>query len=184
MRKIIVSTWTTLDGVFDASSMAQWFAPYDSVGRQDYIREGILASDALLLGRTTYEMLAPYWSSLKNNEMGIAAKLNSVPKFVVSTTLKRADWNNTTIIGNNVVEEIKKLKQQPGGDIQVEGSAILVQSLIKANLVDEYRLLVHPFIMGSGNRFFKEGMNTGLKLIKTQTFDAGVQLLCYEPVKG
>jgi dihydrofolate reductase len=127
-------------------------------------------------------MLAPYWSSLKNNEMGVAAKLNSVSKFVVSSTLKKTEWNNSTIIKDNVVVRITKLKQQPGHEIQIEGSATLVQSLMEANLIDEYRFLVHPVIMGSGKRFFKDGMHTtGLKLVKTQTLDKGVILLCYQP---
>ncbi len=182
-RKLIVSAWTTLDGVFDADTMGEWFMPYDSLSRQNYIREGILACDALLLGRKTYEMLAAYWSPLKNNEMGVAAKLNSVAKYVVSSTLKKADWNNSTIIGKDIIEEIAQLKQHPGNEIQIEGSAILVQSLMEADLIDEYRLLVHPVIMGKGKRFFKEGMNTRLKLIKTQTLEAGVILLCYEPAK-
>jgi dihydrofolate reductase len=182
MRKIIVSAWVTLDGVFDAGTMAQWFIPYDSPERQDYIRDGILSAGALLIGRTTYEMLAPYWSSLKNNEMGIADKLNSVAKFVVSSKLEKAEWNNSTIIKENIIEEITKLKQQPGNEIQIEGSATLVQSLMESRLVDEYRILVHPFIMGSGKRFFKEGMNTaGLKLISTQMLEKGVILLCYQP---
>jgi dihydrofolate reductase len=127
-------------------------------------------------------MLAPYWSSLKNNEMGVAAKLNSVSKFVVSSTLKKTEWNNSTIIKDNVVVRITKLKQQPGHEIQIEGSATLVQSLMEANLIDEYQFLVHPVIMGSGKRFFKDGMHTtGLKLVKTQTLDKGVILLCYQP---
>jgi len=181
MRKIIVSAWVTMDGVFDSDSMGQWFIPYDSVERQNYIREGILACDAILIGRTTYEMLAPYWSVMKNNEMGVAAKLNSVAKYVVSSKLKKAEWNNSTIIGENIVEEITRLKQQAGNEIQIEGSATLVQSLMKENLIDEFRFLVHPVIMGSGKRFFKEGMQTtGLKLVKTQTLDKGVILLCYQ----
>ena len=184
MRKIVVSAWVTLDGVFDADIMDQWFIPYDSEARQEYIREGILACDAILLGRVTYEMLAPYWSSLKKNEMGIADKLNRVPKYVVSSTLKKAKWNNSTIIKENIVEEISRLKQQPGNEIQIEGSASLVQSLMKANLVDEYRFLVHPVIMGRGKRFFKDGMHiSGLKLVKTQMLDLGVILLCYESAK-
>src|SRR5450432_643425 len=106
MRKLVVSAWVTLDGVFDADTMNQWFIPYDSEERQAYIRDGILASDAILFGRKTYEMLEPYWSALKNNEMGVADKLNSVPKFVVSSSLKKAAWNNSTIIKEKVVEEI------------------------------------------------------------------------------
>lgn len=182
MRKIVVSTWMTLDGVFDANTMGEWFLPYDSVGRQKYIREGILACDAILIGRTTYEMLASFWSHQKNDDMGPASKLNSVSKFVVSSTLKKVEWNNSTIIKENIVAEIAKLKQQPGREIQIEGSATLVQSLMGADLIDEYRFLVHPIIMGSGKHFFKDGMHTtGLKLVKTKTLDKGVVLLCYQP---
>jgi dihydrofolate reductase len=181
MRKLVVSAWITLDGVFDADTMPQWYAPFDSEARQTYIREGILACDTLLFGRTTYEMLAPYWSSLHENEMGVAAKLNSAPKYVVSASLKKADWNNTTIIGKDVIAEITRLKEQPGREIQIEGSALLVQSLMKANLIDEYRFLIHPIIAGKGKRFFKEGMTTAaLKLIKTQPLDKGVMVLYYE----
>jgi dihydrofolate reductase len=113
MRQLVVSEWVTLDGVFDADIMEQWFNPYHSDDRAEYIKETILASDAILLGRATYEMLAPYWSSLWNNEMGIADRLNSLPKYVVSSTLKKAEWNNSTIIKENVMEEITKLKQRP-----------------------------------------------------------------------
>ncbi len=180
MRKLVVSAWISLDGVFDADTMPQWYAPFDSEARQTYIREGILACDALLFGRTTYEMLAPYWSSLHNNEMGVAGKLNSAPKYVVSSGLKKADWHNTTIISENVVTEITRLKQEPGREIQIEGSALLVQSLMEADLIDEYRFLVHPIIAGKGKRFFKEGMTTGaLTLVKTQPLDKGVIVLYY-----
>jgi dihydrofolate reductase len=173
MRKLVVSAWITLDGVFDADLMSEWFFPFDSIGRQNYIRDGILACDALMFGRTTYQMLAPHWSALQN-------KLNSAPKYVISTSLKKADWNNSTLIGENVIEEIKKLKQQPGTEIQIEGSATLVRSLTTAGLIDEYRLLVHPIIMGTGKNFFKEGMHTkGLRLINTQALDKGVMVLCY-----
>jgi dihydrofolate reductase len=182
MRKIIVSEWVTLDGIFDAETMEQWFAPFDSIGRQDYIKDCIHASDAILIGRNTYETLAPYWSALKNNEMGIAEKLNSVPKFVVSTTLKKADWNNTKIIREDIPAEVKKLKELPGETIQIEGSASLVASLTDTGLIDEYRLLVHPIIQGSGKRFFKNEMNSKLQLVATQSFDNGVILLCYKPL--
>ena len=181
MRTLVASEWVTLDGVFDADTMEQWFIPYHSHDRGEYIKEGILACDAILLGRVTYEMLAPYWSTLKNDEMGIADKLNSVSKYVVSSTLKKAEWNNSTIIKENVVEEITKLKQRPGQDILMIGSATLVQSLMQADLIDEYRLLVHPIIMGSGKRFFKDGMHTTrLELVKTKTLGLGVILFCYQ----
>ena len=183
--KIVVSEWVTLDGVFDGDTMPQWFMPFDSEERREYIIKTMDACDAILFGRTIYEMLGPYWSTKKENEDGLADKINSVPKYVVSSTLKKADWNNSTIVEENVLEEITKLKQEPGQEIHIEGSATLVQSLMKANLIDEYRFLVHPIIIGSGKRFFKDGMNTtGLKLVKTQALDQEVMLLCYQPEKN
>ena len=180
MRNLVVSEWITLDGVFDAETMSQWFMPYDSVSRQEWIREGILSSDAILFGRKTYEMLAPYWSRMKNNEMGISDKLNSVSKYVASSTLKRADWENTTIISGDLIESISQLKQLPGRTIQIEGSAELVGHLQAAGLVDEYQLLVHPVIMGSGKRFFREGnAPKGLTLKASRTLDHGVLALTY-----
>jgi dihydrofolate reductase len=110
MRKLVVSAWISLDGVFDADTMPQWYTPFDCEARQTYIREGILACDAILFRRTTYEMLTPYWSSLHDNEKGVAAKLNSAPKYVVSSKLKKADWNNTTIIGKDVIAEITRFE--------------------------------------------------------------------------
>ncbi|MBO9732720.1 MAG: dihydrofolate reductase family protein [Chitinophaga sp.] len=184
MRKIIVSAWVTLDGVFDADTMGQWFAPYDSEDRRTYIRDGILDSGAFLFGRKTYEMLAPYWSSLKNNEMGVADQLNNSPKYVVSATLQQADWNNTTIISGDIATSLTQLKQAPGKDIQVEGSAALIQSLSGLQLIDEYRFLVHPVIMGSGKRFFGEGFQVpGLVLTKSQTLEHGVVALYYTAPK-
>jgi len=181
MRKLIVSAWITLDGIFDADLMQQWYAPFDSESRQNYTRDGILACDALMFGRVTYEMLAPYWSAQKNNEMGVADKLNNAPKYVISSSLKKTDWNNSTIIRENLVEEITRLKQQPGREIQIEGSATLVQSLMELDLIDEYRFLVHPIIMGTGKSFYKAGMQTkGLKLVKTEPLDKGVIALYYE----
>lgn len=182
MGKIIVSEWLTLDGIFDADLMAQWFAPFDSEDRRKYIVGTMDACNAILLGRTTYDMLAPYWSQLKNNEDGLADKINSVKKYVVSSTLKKADWNNTTIINEDVIGEIRKIKQESLSEIHIEGSATLVQSLAAANLIDEYRFLVHPIIVGAGKRFYKDGMNTpGMKVIRTETLDKGVVLLCYQP---
>jgi dihydrofolate reductase len=183
MGKLIVSEWLTLDGIFDADTMAQWFIPFDSEDRRQYIIGTMDACDAILFGRTTYEMLAPYWSPLKNNEDGLADKINSVHKYVVSSTLTKADWNNTTIIKDNVVEAVAKLKEQDV-EIHIEGSATLVQLLVEAGLIDEFRFLVHPIIAGSGKRFYRDGMNTeGMKLIKSQTLDKGVLLLCYQAGK-
>jgi dihydrofolate reductase len=135
------------------------------------------------MGRTTYEMLAAYWPHETNDDNGPAAKINSMEKFVVSSQLEKAGWNNSTIINKDIIEEIKKLKQQKGNEIQIPGSAALVQSLMKEDLIDEFRFLIHPVIMGSGKRFFKDGMKTpGMKLVKTQPIDKGVVLLCYESI--
>jgi len=184
VRKLIVSEWMTLDGVFDVSTMKEWFEPFDSTDRQNYIRENVMTSGAFLIGRVTYEMFASYWPNQKNDEMGIADRLNNAPKYVVSSTLMNAEWNNSTIIGKNVVEEITKLKQQPGQDIMVFGSASLVRSLMKTDLIDEYRFLVHPIVMGSGKRFFKEEMvTTKLRLAKTKTLNLGVMVDCYQPLR-
>lgn len=180
MRTLTVSEWITLDGVFDAETMDQWFIPFDSESRQEVIRTGILSSGAILFGRKTYEMLAPYWSQLRNNEMGIADKLNNTPKYVVSTTLKTADWQNTTVIREDVVAEITRLKQQPGKEIQIEGSAALVRSLMEADLVDRYIFIIHPVIMGHGKRFFMEGkVPRQLQLSSVKNLDKGVLRVTY-----
>jgi dihydrofolate reductase len=182
MRKIIVLERITLDGVFDAASMGQWDFPHDSEARIAVIAGGIHDSDAYLLGRTTFEMLAPGWSALKNNEYGVADKLNSMAKYVVSSTLQKAEWHNSVIIKANVFEEIGKLKQQPGQNILVHGSAKLVQGLLAANLVDELQLLIHPTILGSGSKLFKDqAQSAKLELIEARALELGVVLLRYQP---
>ena len=180
MRKLIATAWMSLDGVFDADTMDKWFLPYESPERGESVRALILASDGLVVGRTTYEMLAGYWSTKTNNEEGIAAWLNKMPKYVVSSKLKEATWNNSTIV-KDAVPEITALKAQPGRDLLITGSSTLVQSLIKTDLIDEYRFLVQPIIMGTGKRFFREGMDMmQLEMTKNKTFDLGVQLLNYK----
>jgi dihydrofolate reductase len=184
MRKLVVSEWVTLDGVFDADTMPQWFVPFDSDDRAKHIKKVIEACDAIVLGRTTYEMLGPYWSAEKNDENGPAAKLNSVAKYVVSSTLTMATWNNSTIISGDVEKDIAQLKHGSGGEILVLGSAGLVQSLTGSGLIDEYRFLVHPIIMGSGKRFFTEGMTTTkLKVLEAKTLGMGVVAHRYEATK-
>ncbi len=180
MRKIIVSAGMTVDGIFEAETMGQWAAPSYSEERDEFIRGVVLSSDALLLGRTTYDLQSWYWPNQKEDKYGIANHKNSMPKYVVTARPLEAQWNNSTII---TVEEIAKLKQQSGRDILIEGSATLVRSLAELGLIDEYKLLVHPYIMGSGKRFFKDGMGlTRLKLVESKPISLGVVLLCYAPV--
>lgn len=186
MRKLIVSEWMSLDGVFDAEKMGQWFEPYHSDSRAEHIQGNILGADAFLMGRETYNTLAPYWSSLQNNEMGIAGRMNEAPKYVVSSTLAEAGWQNSTIINDpaRVVAEVTRLKQQPGQNILLPGSASLVHSLLGTGLIDEIRFLVHPVIVGSGKRFFKDGLpTTRLELVNSQPLELGVMLLTYRPVE-
>jgi dihydrofolate reductase len=173
----------TLDGVIDADTMDQWWALLDSPERQVHIKEGFQRSDAYLLGRVTYELLAPNWSRLPDDAMGgVAGILNRIRKYVVSSTLTRADWQNASIISGDVVEEITRLKQQPGEDILIDGSATLVHSLMATDLIDEYRSLVQPMMMGTGKRFFKDELPpTRLTLVDTKPLSLGVVALTYQP---
>jgi dihydrofolate reductase len=183
MRKLVVKEWMTLDGVFDVETMDQWWNPYDSTERQKYIMEVYSRGDVYLLGRTTYEMLWPFWSTQTNDE-GPGRLLNRMKKYVVSTTLQTAPWKESTIIKGNVVEEITNLKYQPGKDIIIDGSVSLVHSLMGTDLIDEYQFLVLPIIMGRGRRFFTDGMPpTKLRLVESTTLSLGVLALTYQPDK-
>lgn len=188
MRKLIVTEWITLDGVFDSDDeyFQQWFLPYHSDERAQRIQENILGCGALLMGRKTYDFLAPYWSSLQNNEMGVADKMNNAPKIVVAGSAPKSDWNNTQkVIKDNAIEEIANLKQEPGDYILTPGSSELVYSLMDAGLVDEYRFLVHPIVMGQGKRFFDGSTPFAkLNLIKSEQLPLGVVALTYEPASN
>src|SRR6266498_1497948 len=151
MRKVIVYEYVTLDGVME--SPEKWQFPYFSDDFAEFNKAHILSFDASLLGRMTYEIFASYWPLQTNNEFGLADKINSVPKFVVSSTLENVEWNNSKLIRDSqhiIHEGISKLKQQADGNIGIIGSATLVQSLMRTDLIDEYRLLVHPIVVGSG----------------------------------
>ena len=183
MRKLWVKAWMTLDGVFDADTMDDWWQNTNSPERMQYITEQYAQGDVYLLGRVTYEMLWPGWSKVTTGD-GPGPLLNRMHKYVVSTTLETAPWKESTIIRKNVVEEITKLKQQSGKDIIIDGSATLVQSLLGTDLIDEYRLLVEPYIMGRGRRFFPDGTPpTKLRLVESKMVSAGTLALIYQPVK-
>ena len=140
-----------------------------------------MEASALLLGRVTYDGFAAAWPTMKD-EGGFADRMNGMPKYVVSTTLKKADWNNTTIIKSNVPAEVAKLKEQAGQSILVAGSSKLLQALMKHNLVDEYRLMVHPVVLGSGKRLFSEANpRQKFKLVETRSFSTGIVILHYQP---
>jgi dihydrofolate reductase len=186
MRKIIVSEFVSLDGVMegpgpvDEFKLAGWTMPYWSEEIGKYKFDELFASDALLLGRVTYQGFAAAWPS-RTDEAGFADRMNSLPKFVVSTTLEKVEWNNSKMIKGNVAEEVSRLKQQPGQDLLVAGSGKLVQTLMQHDLIDEYRLLVYPVVLGSGKRLFRDRSNATLKLVETKTFSSGVVLLRHQP---
>ena len=180
MRKVVVSEFVSLDGVMEAPD--QWHFPFFNEEAEKYKFDELFASDALLLGRVTYEGFAAAWPSV-TDEQGFADRMNSLPKYVVSTTLEEPlEWNNSRLIKGNIAEAVSRLKQQPGQDITVHGSADLVNTLMQHDLIDEYRLMVHPIVVGSGKRLFKDGSDTTvLRLVETKTFGPGVVVLTYQP---
>ena len=187
MRKVIVSEYVTLDGVMEDPGGAEgfehggWSFQFWNEEAAKFKFDELFASDALLLGRVTYQGFAKAWPTMKD-EGGFADRMNSLPKFVVSTTLKEVEWNNAKLMKGNIAEEVSKLKQQPGQDILIAGSGELVHTLMQHDLIDEYRLMVHPVVLGSGKRLFRDGTGTKvLKLIETKTFSSGVVLLSYQP---
>jgi dihydrofolate reductase len=145
------------------------------------VMSGIHQTEALLFGRQTYSEFAPVWPG-RTGEM--ADRFNSIPKYVVSTTLSEATWNNTTIIRSNVAEEVSRVKEQPGELILINGSGDLVQSLQQDNLIDEYWLLVCPLLLGKGKRLFQEGTQAQLQLVESKTYKSGVVGLKYHPIKA
>ncbi|VVB96451.1 Uncharacterised protein [uncultured archaeon] len=149
------------------------------------IIEGIAGSGGFLLGRRTYEIFAAYWPAASEEEQAFADPLNSLPKFVVSKTLREPlAWNNSTLIAGDVVNEIANLKRQSGNDIRVIGSCELVQTLMKHDLVDEYDLMIHPLVLGSGKHLFREGgSKQTLKLLDFKTNSKGVVILKYKTEK-
>ncbi len=176
MRKLVVTEWITLDGVFDADTMADWFFPYNHSDRQRSIRDTIMEADAFLLGHTTFEMLAPYWSSLQDSDQnGVAGALKHGTKYVAATKPLVGQWGEQRVLSGNLADEVIRLKQQDGKHILVMGSAALVRSLMPSGLIDEYRFLVHPVIAGQGKRFFSEDMDlVRLKLAETRMLDNAV----------
>jgi dihydrofolate reductase len=179
MRKVVVTEFLSLDGVMEEPA---WSMPYwnDEIAR--FKTDESFASDAHLLGRITYEGFAKVWPT-RTDEEG-ADRMNNLPKYVVSTTLDKAEWNNSHIIKANVAEAVNQLKRQPGQDILVAGSATLVQTLINENLVDEYHLLVYPVVVGKGKRLFQDGTHTVVQLVDSKTFSSGVMALIYQPAQS
>jgi dihydrofolate reductase len=175
MSRIVVSEFVTLDGVMEDPGGSEgmerggWAFQFERGPEGDKFKlDEALASDAMLLGRKTYDGFAAAWPS-RTDDVGFADKMNSMPKYVVSSTLDAPEWNNTTVIKGDVAEEVAKLKEQVDGDILVYGSAQLLDTLLEHDLVDELRLMVFPVVLGSGRRLFKDDSDRSpLQLAETQ----------------
>ncbi|MDP9371327.1 MAG: dihydrofolate reductase family protein [Chloroflexota bacterium] len=194
MRKIIVSTFLSLDGVMQAPggpgedpdggfNQEGWSVNYWDDRMGQIMDEFMGTPFDLLLGRKTYEIFAAHWPHASDEEG--AGPLNRATKYVVSTTLASADWGPAVLIGEDVVERITRLKQEDGPDLQVHGSSQLIQTLIAHDLVDEYRLLIFPLLLGRGKRLFGDGViPAGLRLVDTTTSTTGVVIATYERAGG
>jgi len=191
--RLTLHTFLTLDGVMQAPGgpdedtgggfrYGGWSAPY---GDQDFgaaMTGWFEHATAFLLGRKTYQIFAGYWPKVTDPGDPIATKLNALPKYVASATLESADWNNSTLLGGDVVTEVGKLKERPGDELQVHGSGQLAQALIEHDLVDEYRLLIFPVHLGSGEKLFRDGAGAAaLRLIQSSVTSTGVLIASYVP---
>jgi dihydrofolate reductase len=185
MRNVVVTEFITLDGVFEdpgGSEKTQhggWSFQFWSDESSKFKYDELMAADALLLGRVTYEGFAAAWPAM-TDESGFAERMNGLPKYVASRTLDKVEWQNSHLIEGDVVEAVSALKQEDGQNILVGGSGELADTLLRAGIVDELRFLVSPVVLGSGRRFFKEGSPPNvLALAEAVTFDTGVLALTY-----
>jgi dihydrofolate reductase len=188
--KVVVSENVSLDGVFqdpagdESFRVGGWVGRIGDQGREEaakVVLQEAMGADALLLGRRTYEWFAAKWPSRAGE---LADRLNSLPKYVVSSTLQDPAWNNTTVLKGLLAEEVSRLKQEIGGEIVVAGSGQLVRTLLEHDLVDELRLMVYPVVLGAGEHIF--GGNSDkkpMRLLGTRTVDDDLAYLTYEPVR-
>ncbi|MFI6316368.1 dihydrofolate reductase family protein [Nonomuraea sp. NPDC050556] len=176
-REIVAGLFISLDGVVEAPET--WHFPYLNDELEAAVADMYAEADTLLLGRATYESFAAVWPDLEDE---LADQLNGMSKLVASTTLEKAGWNNSTVVDGDLTTALKQLKQQPGGKIVISGSISVVRELLQAGLIDELRLLVHPIVLGSGQRLFAEGVGqVPLALTRSVTFTTGVLDLSYQP---
>jgi dihydrofolate reductase len=186
--RIVVTEFVSLDGVMEDPGGGEdfkyggWTFEIERGDEGDKFKlDETLSSEALLLGRKTYEGFAAAWPSM-TDEVGFADKFNNMPKYVVSSTLGDPEWNNSAVLKGDMVEEVTKLREQLDGDIVVHGSAQLVQALVEHDLVDEFRLMVFPVVLGSGKRLFGETSDKKtLRLVDSKMVGEGVAILTYKP---
>jgi dihydrofolate reductase len=181
MRKIVATEYVTLDGVMDEPG--KWSGPFFNDEAIKFKYDELFASDALLLGRVTYEGFAKAWPTMEGTG-DFGERMNSMPKYVVSTTLQNAEWTNSHVISANVIEETSKLKEEPGQDLLLAGSGMLLHTLMEHDLVDEYRLMLHPIVLGGGKKLFEsENQAKTLKLVEAKPFTSGIVILTYHPAE-
>jgi dihydrofolate reductase len=184
MRKVVASELVSLDGVMEKP--VQWAFSYSNDEMAKANASGMANSDAMLLGRVTYEEFAAFWPYQDRTEQPYTDHLNNTPKYVVSRTLDEPlEWQNSFLVKGDVAEEVSKLKEQPGKDIGIVGSGALVRWLLRENLLDELSLMVHPIVLGRGERLFEEGGDQkALELVDSKTFSTGVVHLTYQLVRS
>jgi dihydrofolate reductase len=178
--RLVATEYVSLDGVFEEPG--QWSFPFfgEEGGRFKWAE--LQASDALLLGRKTYEGFAAAWPTMEGTgEFG--EKMNSMPKYVVSSTLDRVEWTGSQLIRGNVADEIRRLKKQPGQDLLLSGSAQLFNAMMRENLIDLYRFMVHPIVLGKGKRLFADGPERVLDLTETKRFSSGIVIMELVPAR-
>jgi dihydrofolate reductase len=185
MRRVIASEYLTLDGVMEAPGSEDslgdrggWPFLYSSDEAAAFKFDEVMASDALLLGRVTYDIFAASWPARTGE---FADRMNRLPKYVVSRTLETTAWENAHLIRDDVAGAVSRLKEQPGQDILLYGSADLVRALTEHRLIDEYRFMIFPLILGTGKRLFDNWINVTLKLVEAKTLGSGVVVLTYQP---
>jgi dihydrofolate reductase len=192
--RLTLTTFVTLDGVMqapggpdedrtDGFEQGGWLVPYADDDMGQAMTGFFDEADGFLLGRRTYEIFAGFWPKVTDPNDPIASRLNSLPKYVPTRTLEEASWAGTTLLKGDLAEEIAELKAKPGRELQVHGSGNLAQALMQHGLVDEYRLLTYPVILGAGRRLFGDGAKpAALRFVDHRTTSAGVSIDVYQPV--
>ena len=197
MRRVIVNEWMSLDGVVQAPGAPDedtsggfehggWHLRYFDDISQKHVVETLTQAGGFLLGRRTYEILGAYWPNAPKGEQVLAEPLNTLPKYVASTTLTEPlEWQNSTLLRGDVADAVTALKHGEGGDVHVVGSARLVQTLVEHDLVDELRVMIDPLVLGGGKRIFPEdGAQRPLRLVSSQVTTTGAILANYAPAEG
>ena len=191
--QLTVTTFVSVDGVMqgpggpdedrsDGFDRGGWVVPHFDEETGQFVVEAFEKADAFLLGRRTYEIFAEYWPKVTDETDPVASRLNGLPKYVVSNRLGSADWHNSTIVKGDIPAEVAKLKELPGRELQVHGSGTLARTLLENDLVDEWRLMVFPVIVGAGRRLFPDlGVATGLRLVHSRTTPSGTAIHVYQP---